>query len=115
VPLARAYEPRLVLVSAGYDAHRDDPLAGCEVTDAGFATIAGSVRRLADALDVPVGIVLEGGYELEALARGVVATLEVAGGPEAPAPDPALAVHPLAEDALARLSAHWPSVSAPRA
>jgi acetoin utilization deacetylase AcuC-like enzyme len=77
--------------------------------------MAGSIRRLADELGVPVGIVLEGGYELEALARGVVATLEVAGAPEAPAPDPALAVHPLAQDALARLSARWPSVAVPRA
>jgi acetoin utilization deacetylase AcuC-like enzyme len=111
VPVARAYEPRLVLVSAGYDAHRDDPLADCEVTDAGFAAMAGSVRRLADALDVPVGIVLEGGYELEALARGVVATLEVAGAPQAPAPDPALPVHPLAQDAIARLAARWPGVA----
>jgi acetoin utilization deacetylase AcuC-like enzyme len=113
VPVARTYEPRLVLVSAGYDAHRDDPLADCEVTDAGFAAMAGSVRRLADALDVPVGIVLEGGYELEALARGVIATLEVAGAPQAPAPDPALPVHPLAQDAIARLAPRWPGVVGP--
>jgi acetoin utilization deacetylase AcuC-like enzyme len=73
--------------------------------------MAGSVRRLADALDVPVGIVLEGGYELEALARGVVATLEVAGAPQAPAADPALPVHPLAQDAIARLAERWPSVA----
>jgi acetoin utilization deacetylase AcuC-like enzyme len=75
--------------------------------------MAGSVRRLADALDVPVGIVLEGGYELEALARGVIATLEVAGAPQAPAPDPALPVHPLAQDAIARLAPRWPGVVGP--
>ena len=35
VPLARAFEPQLLLISAGYDAHRDDPLGECEVTEAG--------------------------------------------------------------------------------
>ena len=109
VPLARAYEPALVLVSAGYDAHRDDPLAGCAVTDAGFAAMAASVRSLADALDVPLGIVLEGGYELTALARGVAATLEVAGAAEPP-PQPALEVHPLAAGARDRLAARWPDL-----
>jgi acetoin utilization deacetylase AcuC-like enzyme len=110
VPLALAYEPRLVLVSAGYDAHLDDPLAGCAVTDAGFAAMAGSVRRLADALGVPLGIVLEGGYELDALARGVAATLEVAGAPEPPPADPAPAVHPLAVEARGRLAPRWPQL-----
>ena len=33
VPIARSYEPRLILISAGFDAHRDDPLAGCELTE----------------------------------------------------------------------------------
>jgi acetoin utilization deacetylase AcuC-like enzyme len=76
VPKARDFAPGLLLVSAGYDAHREDPLAGCEVTDAGYAAMAGSMRGLADELDVPLGIVLEGGYALGALARSVVATLE---------------------------------------
>jgi acetoin utilization deacetylase AcuC-like enzyme len=103
VPLARAYRPQLVLVSAGFDAHLDDPLAGCAVSDGGFAAMAGSMRRLADGLDVPLGLVLEGGYELSALARSVVAVLEVVGREEPPsAPD--LAVHPLAARAVERLA-----------
>jgi acetoin utilization deacetylase AcuC-like enzyme len=105
-PLARAYEPKLLLVSAGYDAHADDPLASCTVTDAGYAAMAGSARRLADELEVPVGIVLEGGYELGALARSFAATLEVAGAPSPP-PAPALALHPLAAAARERLAARW--------
>src|SRR6202000_3461180 len=40
VPLAREYAPQLILISAGYDAHRDDPLGGCEVTEDGFAAMA---------------------------------------------------------------------------
>jgi acetoin utilization deacetylase AcuC-like enzyme len=109
VPLARAYRPQLVLVSAGFDAHLDDPLAGCAVTDGGFAAMAGSVRRLADDLDVPLGLVLEGGYELGALARSVVAVLEVVGREEAP-PAPELAVDPLAARALERLAGGWPAL-----
>ena len=45
-PLARAFEPQLVLVSAGYDAHAEDPLAECHVTDAGFAAMTRSMRRI---------------------------------------------------------------------
>ncbi len=110
VPLARAFEPRLILVSAGFDAHRDDPLAGCEVTEDGFATMARSLRRVADELGVPVGAVLEGGYELGALARSVAATM---GELAAPGPLPAveLDIDPLAAEASARLARHWPQLS----
>jgi acetoin utilization deacetylase AcuC-like enzyme len=96
VPLARRYAPELILVSAGYDAHADDPLAECLVTDAGYRTMAESVRALAAELDVPVGVVLEGGYDLGALASGLVATLEVLAG-DGPVAAPELPVHELAE------------------
>lgn len=100
LPLARAWRPQLLLVSAGFDAHRDDPLAGCAVTDAGYATMAGSLRRLADELGVGLGFVLEGGYELGALTRGVQATLEAVASGAGGAPE--LAPHPLAVEALER-------------
>ena len=95
-PAAREYGPGVILVSAGFDAHADDPLAGCRVSDAGYWTMATSVRALADELGVPVGVVLEGGYDLGALARGMTATLEAltAAGPVAA---PELPVHALAE------------------
>ncbi len=96
VPAARAYDPELILVSAGFDAHLDDPLADGRVTDAGFATMAASVRAVADALRVPVGVVLEGGYDLGALSRGLVASLEVLAA-EGPVAAPELDVHPLSE------------------
>jgi hypothetical protein len=59
VPLARAFEPQLVLVSAGYDAHRDDLLADCTVTDEGFAAMADAVSGACESLAAPVGGVLE--------------------------------------------------------
>ena len=103
VPAAREYAPQLVLLSAGFDAHADDPLAGCAVTEAGFAGMAASVRRLGAELEAPVGLVLEGGYDLSALARSLASTLEMlARDPAASPADPAPA-HPLAEAALARL------------
>ena len=81
MPLARAFAPQLVLISAGYDAHRDDPLADCLVTEAGFAAMAAAIRDLCvDELGVPLGAVLEGGYALGALARSVAATLEALAG-----------------------------------
>ena len=110
VPLARAYEPQLVLLSAGYDAHRDDPLAGCTVTDAGFGAMASSMARACRELSVPVGAVLEGGYDLGALARSVVVTMEVLGGVEGAAPDEGLEVAPDAEQARRRLAEWWPGL-----
>jgi acetoin utilization deacetylase AcuC-like enzyme len=111
VPAARAWEVELILVSAGYDAHRDDALASCEVTEGGYATMAGSVRRLsADLGGTPVGLVLEGGYNLEALAGSVAATLEVLVEP-APPSDPGIEVDELAAEAAARGARYWPALS----
>ncbi|MDX6718946.1 MAG: hypothetical protein QOJ63_1200 [Solirubrobacteraceae bacterium] len=102
-PLARAYGPDLVLISAGYDAHADDPLAGCDVTDAGYAAMSASARAMALELAVPLGIVLEGGYDLGALARSVAITLEAVGVEQAPVV-PEVALHPLAARARERLA-----------
>ena len=49
------------------------------MTDAGYATMARVGRALADGLGVPVGVVLEGGYDLGALSRGLIALLEALG------------------------------------
>jgi acetoin utilization deacetylase AcuC-like enzyme len=109
-PLASAYEPDVLLVSAGFDAHADDPLASCSVTDAGFAGMAALVRACAADLGVPLGIVLEGGYDLRALSRCVVTTLEVMGSDEPVAP-PEVAVHRLALQVQERLAgSYWPAL-----
>ena len=110
VSLGLEYRPGLVLLSAGFDAHVRDPLAGCRVTREGFAQMAGSMRGLADELDVPLGVVLEGGYDLEALAESTVATLEVVGAEDPE--QPAVTLHPLAAQAAGRLAERWPLVGA---
>jgi acetoin utilization deacetylase AcuC-like enzyme len=71
-PAVHRFDPELVLVSAGFDAHEDDPLASMLVTEAGFRELA---RRSA-ALAPRVAAVLEGGYNLETLPRLVNAALE---------------------------------------
>ena len=76
VPAARQFAPRLILVSAGFDAHRDDPVGGCLLRTEDYADLALSVRALGDELGAPVGAVLEGGYDLGALAASVAATME---------------------------------------
>jgi acetoin utilization deacetylase AcuC-like enzyme len=83
LPLARSYEPQLVLISAGYDAHAEDPLADCRMSEVGYAKMTASLRALCDELEAPLGAVLEGGYALDALARSVAATLAELGVPAA--------------------------------
>jgi acetoin utilization deacetylase AcuC-like enzyme len=76
LPAARDYRPELILISAGFDAHRDDPIGGCLLDSESFRSMAARVRALADDLGAPVGAVLEGGYDLQATARSVMATME---------------------------------------
>jgi acetoin utilization deacetylase AcuC-like enzyme len=105
VPAARAFKPQLVLVSAGFDAHRADPLAMCELEASSFGSMARQVRALADDLGVPVGGVLEGGYDLRALAESTAATLE--GFRDGGLPEP-VDPHPLAIRATEQVGRYWP-------
>jgi acetoin utilization deacetylase AcuC-like enzyme len=75
-PIGRAFDPQIVLVSAGFDAHEADPLGGMDVTASGFAelmdvcvSIAGGSAR------GRVVAVLEGGYSLQGLAASAAATV----------------------------------------
>ncbi len=81
VPLAQAYMPELILVSAGFDTHRDDPMAGMCMTEEGFVALARILLDLAAACcQDRLVMVLEGGYHPPALAASVVAVLcEMAG------------------------------------
>jgi acetoin utilization deacetylase AcuC-like enzyme len=93
LPAALAFRPQLILISAGFDAHRLDPVGGCMLETADFAQMACHVRDLAASLGAPIGAVLEGGYDLGALTDCVVATLKAlsgAGEAESIAPDPIL-------------------------
>ena len=71
-PAVERFEPELVLVSAGFDAHRSDPLSDMRVTEDGFRELARRCRGLSDR----VAAVLEGGYELETLPDLVDAALD---------------------------------------
>ena len=72
----------LVLISAGYDAHRDDELAGGELEASSFAEMARHIRGLGERTGAPVGAVLEGGYALDALAASVCAAMGAPAGDE---------------------------------
>jgi acetoin utilization deacetylase AcuC-like enzyme len=71
-PAVRGFEPDLLLVSCGFDAHADDPLASMQVTGHGFRKLARRCRGLAPR----TAAVLEGGYNLETLSGLVHATLD---------------------------------------
>jgi acetoin utilization deacetylase AcuC-like enzyme len=101
LPIADAYRPELVLISAGFDAHRADPLAGMTVSDEGFAALCGAVKAVADAhCQGRMVLTLEGGYDLDALARSTRACIEVLAGVPAPPLQPGAR---RASDALGRI------------
>jgi acetoin utilization deacetylase AcuC-like enzyme len=79
LPAAAEFEPQLVLISAGFDAHREDPLAECRLEASSFGSMAAMVVEAAADWSAPVGAVLEGGYAPSALAKSVVATLSALG------------------------------------
>jgi len=80
LPAAVAFAPDLVLVSAGFDAHAADPLANCRLENGSFAEMARHVRDVARAAAIPVGVVLEGGYNQRVLAECVPTTLTAFSG-----------------------------------
>ena len=77
VPIASRFRPDFVLVSAGFDAHRDDPLAQMDLSEEGFAEMT---RRIVHASNHHcagrIVSALEGGYHLRALARSAVRHLQ---------------------------------------
>ncbi len=73
LPALEAFRPELLLVSAGFDAHRDDPLAGLDLVASDFAELTRALVEIADRhADGRLVSVLEGGYALEALAESVI-------------------------------------------
>jgi acetoin utilization deacetylase AcuC-like enzyme len=107
VPMARGFEPGLLAVSAGFDAHRDDPLAECRLDEAAYADMAASLRDLAAELGVPVLVCLEGGYALRSLAASASATIAAFTGsapPREAPPEPAAAYR-------SRLQDRWPQLA----
>ena len=78
LPALRRFAPQLILVSAGYDAHWDDPLGPLSLSINGYAALTQRLAALADEqCGGKIVLVLEGGYSQAALAGGVVASLRV--------------------------------------
>ena len=105
VPAALEFRPELILISAGFDAHVDDPLGDCRLEARSFAQMACHVRELAQQIGAPVGAVLEGGYSPPVLAECVLATIAALGGAgaaESIAPDPLITSR-----VAAHVGHHW--------
>ena len=82
-PAAWRFQPQLILVSAGYDAHWDDPLASMQLSIGGYTRIAQALKELAEELCAGrLVITLEGGYHLDALSYSVLNTFAVLLGVE---------------------------------
>src|SRR5918992_955038 len=76
LPAIEAFGPDAILVSAGYDAHADDPLAELEVSQAGFEAVGRALGAAAARLGLPgVALTLEGGYDLHALRASAAASV----------------------------------------
>lgn len=106
LPAATSFEPDLVLVSAGFDAHLEDPLAGCRLETSSFAEMSRHVRDFARERSIPLGLVLEGGYAPAALAESVVATMSALTDDrpaESAAPEPFFTAR-----VASHVGHHWP-------
>lgn len=86
LPVGEEFAPDLVLVSAGFDAHRDDPLGGVDLTEAGYGAMISELLALAEAnCGGRLVCALEGGYHLAALTRSVETVLSVMSSSAEPA------------------------------
>jgi len=76
IPQLEEFKPRLVIISAGFDAHKDDPLAGIQLSDESFARMTEMTAKFAaGTCGGKIVSVLEGGYDLDALAKSAEAHL----------------------------------------
>jgi len=70
-PALERFDPDLVIVSAGFDAHRHDPISRMRVSSEGYALMTDRIRTVTDDIGAATAYVLEGGYGLDTLAEGV--------------------------------------------
>jgi len=112
VPAATRFRPDLVLVSAGFDAHRKDPLGEMTLTEEGFADLCATVKAIADThANGRLALVLEGGYDLDGLADSVHACIEVMTGAAAPGGSdvPSMIGEPALRQAVEHHRRFWPA------
>jgi acetoin utilization deacetylase AcuC-like enzyme len=111
LPVARAFDPELVLVSAGFDAYDGDPLAGMRVTDRGYAHLASiCVEAARGSARGRVVAALEGGYSFEGLAAGSGALVRALldGAAAAPEGDVPARLAPLVGAFRRSFAPYWP-------
>ncbi len=82
-PVIRTFQPGLVLVSAGFDAHAHDPIGGMRLSSTGFGALAAVIGAAARAVGAPVVYCLEGGYNLEAQRESISGVIRVLQGESA--------------------------------
>ena len=103
-PVSRQFAPQFVLISAGFDAHRSDPLSQMRLSDDGFAAMTRSLLAVArDHAGGKCVAVLEGGYDLDALPQAVSRVLDELGGENLDAGTPQGAGAELVLDAVTRI------------
>ena len=89
-PVLRQFAPELILISAGFDAHADDPLGGMRLSSGQFVRLTEGILRVADASsEGRVVALVEGGYDLRALAECTRAVGHTLGGDAPDVPPPA--------------------------
>jgi acetoin utilization deacetylase AcuC-like enzyme len=112
-PIGRAFDPQLLLVSAGFDPYVNDPLAGMQVTERGFAEMAAVCLSIAAGAAASRAVfVLEGGYDLDGIARSAAAVVALLTG-EAHAPlswPTSGPMDPLLEAYRQVLAPFWPAL-----
>ncbi|RDZ43824.1 histone deacetylase [Haloferax sp. Atlit-10N] len=79
-PAVERFDPDLFIVSAGFDAHRHDPISRMRVSTEGYAMLTECVQDLCEATDAAIAFVLEGGYGLDTLSEGVATVHETFDG-----------------------------------
>jgi acetoin utilization deacetylase AcuC-like enzyme len=110
-PVLKAFDPELVLVSAGFDPHRDDPLAGMQLTERGFAELAQVCLEGAKGAGRSRAVfALEGGYDLQGIARSAADVVGLLlGEAHEPITEPGRPrLEPLLTAYRRELSIHWP-------
>lgn len=109
LPILREFRPEIILVSAGYDAHASDPLGGMRLETESFGRFAATLASLGREVGAaPLALLLEGGYDLEALTDSVAATMRGL-DKESPEWDYSGAVKPVRESREV-LAPYWDSL-----
>lgn len=103
-PAMRTFEPEVILVSCGFDAHIRDVLASQRLSSGGFGLLADATRQLSRELDAGCGVVLEGGYALDIIGNCARSVVDAFSGNIPDRPDES--VDERLDDALAQVGSH---------